>query len=125
MAELQVTQVKSAIGTKPKQRGTLRALGLGRSRGRSGELGARDARAALPPLLEARALGRSGELKTLAQRLHALLEVRALVLRLHASRRELLLVLRIAAPRGRELRWVRRELCARGGELRGQRVALR
>ncbi|CAB4835231.1 MAG: 50S ribosomal protein L30 [Actinobacteria bacterium] len=30
MAELQVTQVKSAIGTKPKQRGTLRALGLGR-----------------------------------------------------------------------------------------------
>ncbi|CAB4763934.1 unannotated protein [freshwater metagenome] len=30
MVELQVTQVKSAIGTKPKQRGTLRALGLGR-----------------------------------------------------------------------------------------------
>ena len=30
MAELKVTQVKSAIGTKPKQRGTLRALGLGR-----------------------------------------------------------------------------------------------
>ena len=27
---LQVTQVRSAIGTKPKQRGTLRALGLGR-----------------------------------------------------------------------------------------------
>ena len=25
-----VTQVRSAIGTKPKQRGTLRALGLGR-----------------------------------------------------------------------------------------------
>ena len=25
-----VTQVKSAIGTKPKHRGTLRALGLGR-----------------------------------------------------------------------------------------------
>jgi len=25
---LKVTQVKSAIGTKPKQRGTLRALGL-------------------------------------------------------------------------------------------------
>ena len=25
-----VTQIKSAIGTKPKQRGTLRALGLGR-----------------------------------------------------------------------------------------------
>ena len=46
------------------------------------------------------------------------------MLRLHASRRELLLVLRVAAPRGRELRWVRRELCARGGELRGQRVAL-
>ena len=30
MAELKVTQVKSTIGTKPKQRGTLRALGLGR-----------------------------------------------------------------------------------------------
>ncbi|MDP9387211.1 MAG: 50S ribosomal protein L30 [Actinomycetota bacterium] len=27
---LQVTQVRSAIGTKPKHRGTLRALGLGR-----------------------------------------------------------------------------------------------
>jgi large subunit ribosomal protein L30 len=27
---LQVTQTRSAIGTKPKQRGTLRALGLGR-----------------------------------------------------------------------------------------------
>ncbi|MDH4146739.1 MAG: 50S ribosomal protein L30 [Acidimicrobiia bacterium] len=30
MAELVVTQVRSAIGTRPKQRGTLRALGLGR-----------------------------------------------------------------------------------------------
>ena len=31
MAEmLRVTQAKSAIGTKPKHRGTLRALGLGR-----------------------------------------------------------------------------------------------
>ncbi|MFN0092632.1 MAG: 50S ribosomal protein L30 [Acidimicrobiales bacterium] len=30
MAELVVTQVRSAIGAKPKQRGTLRALGLGR-----------------------------------------------------------------------------------------------
>ena len=30
MAELKVTQVKSAIGSKPKHRGTLRALGLGR-----------------------------------------------------------------------------------------------
>jgi large subunit ribosomal protein L30 len=30
MAELLVTQVRSGIGTKPKQRGTLRALGLGR-----------------------------------------------------------------------------------------------
>ena len=30
MADLTVTQVKSAIGSKPKQRGTLRALGLGR-----------------------------------------------------------------------------------------------
>ena len=28
MASLQVTQVRSAIGTKPKHRGTLRALGL-------------------------------------------------------------------------------------------------
>ncbi len=27
---LEVTQVRSAIGTKPKHRGTLRALGLGR-----------------------------------------------------------------------------------------------
>lgn len=27
---LQVTQVRSAIGSKPKHRGTLRALGLGR-----------------------------------------------------------------------------------------------
>ena len=30
MAEIKVTQVKSGIGTKPKHRGTLRALGLGR-----------------------------------------------------------------------------------------------
>ena len=29
-SSLRVTQVKSAIGTKPKHRGTLRALGLGR-----------------------------------------------------------------------------------------------
>jgi large subunit ribosomal protein L30 len=28
--KLQVTQVRSSIGTKPKQRGTLRALGLRR-----------------------------------------------------------------------------------------------
>lgn len=28
MAKLRVTQVRSAIGTKPKHRGTLRALGL-------------------------------------------------------------------------------------------------
>lgn len=28
--QLRVTQVRSAIGTKPKHRGTLRALGLGR-----------------------------------------------------------------------------------------------
>jgi large subunit ribosomal protein L30 len=28
MANLRVTQVRSAIGTKPKHRGTLRALGL-------------------------------------------------------------------------------------------------
>jgi large subunit ribosomal protein L30 len=30
VAALKVTQVRSAIGTKPKHRGTLRALGLGR-----------------------------------------------------------------------------------------------
>ena len=30
MAELKVTLVRSRIGTKPKQRGTLRALGLGK-----------------------------------------------------------------------------------------------
>jgi large subunit ribosomal protein L30 len=30
MPQLKVTQIKSAIGTKPKHRGTLRALGLGR-----------------------------------------------------------------------------------------------
>ncbi|MEL6891345.1 MAG: 50S ribosomal protein L30 [Actinomycetota bacterium] len=30
MADIVVTQVKSGIGTKPKHRGTLRALGLGR-----------------------------------------------------------------------------------------------
>ena len=30
MANLVITQVKSSIGTKPKHRGTLRALGLGR-----------------------------------------------------------------------------------------------
>ena len=30
MAELKVTQVRSGIGTKPKHRGTLRALGLRR-----------------------------------------------------------------------------------------------
>jgi large subunit ribosomal protein L30 len=34
---LKVTQVRSAIGSKPKQRGTLRALGLGRI-GRSATL---------------------------------------------------------------------------------------
>ena len=28
MAEITVTQIRSAIGAKPKQRGTLRALGL-------------------------------------------------------------------------------------------------
>ncbi|MBS1836670.1 MAG: 50S ribosomal protein L30 [Actinobacteria bacterium] len=30
MGHVKVTQVRSSIGTKPKQRGTLRALGLGR-----------------------------------------------------------------------------------------------
>lgn len=30
MANLVITQVRSGIGTKPKHRGTLRALGLGR-----------------------------------------------------------------------------------------------
>ena len=37
MAKLRVTQVRSAIGTKPKHRGTLRALGL-RRRGQSNDL---------------------------------------------------------------------------------------
>lgn len=37
MAELKVTQVKSGIGCKPKQRGTLRALGL-RSIGKTNTL---------------------------------------------------------------------------------------
>ncbi len=30
MADLTITQVRSTIGCKPKQRGTIRALGLGR-----------------------------------------------------------------------------------------------
>ena len=30
MSEIRVRQIKSSIGTKPKHRGTLRALGLGR-----------------------------------------------------------------------------------------------
>ena len=30
MANIKVTQIRSAIGTKPKQRGSLRALGLRR-----------------------------------------------------------------------------------------------
>ncbi|MEJ6720417.1 50S ribosomal protein L30 [uncultured Ilumatobacter sp.] len=30
MSQIHVKQIKSAIGTKPKHRGTLRALGLGR-----------------------------------------------------------------------------------------------
>jgi len=37
MTELKVTQIRSMIGTKSKQRGTLRALGLGRI-GRSNTL---------------------------------------------------------------------------------------
>lgn len=37
MGSLQVTQVRSTIGTKPKHRGTLRALGL-RGVGRSNTL---------------------------------------------------------------------------------------
>ena len=37
MADLIVTQIRSMIGIKPKQRGTLRALGLGRI-GRSNTL---------------------------------------------------------------------------------------
>ena len=37
MSELKVTQIRSMIGIKPKQRGTLRALGLGRI-GRSNTL---------------------------------------------------------------------------------------
>lgn len=30
MAQIVVTQIKSTIGSKPKHRGTIRALGLGR-----------------------------------------------------------------------------------------------
>jgi large subunit ribosomal protein L30 len=30
MSEIRVRQIRSSIGTKPKHRGTLRALGLGR-----------------------------------------------------------------------------------------------
>ena len=30
MADLVITQTRSTIGTKPKQRGTIRALGLGK-----------------------------------------------------------------------------------------------
>jgi large subunit ribosomal protein L30 len=41
MSDLRVTQVRSAIGSKPKQRGTLRALGLGRI-GKSNVLPDRD-----------------------------------------------------------------------------------
>ena len=37
MTELKVTQIRSMIGIKPTQRGTLRALGLGRI-GRSNTL---------------------------------------------------------------------------------------
>jgi large subunit ribosomal protein L30 len=37
VANLKVTQVRSSIGTKPKHRGTLRALGL-RRRGQSNTL---------------------------------------------------------------------------------------
>ncbi len=37
MAGIKVTQIRSSIGIKPKQRGTLRALGLGRI-GKTNEL---------------------------------------------------------------------------------------
>ncbi len=37
MTELRITQIRSGIGSKPKQRGTLRALGL-RGIGRSNTL---------------------------------------------------------------------------------------
>ena len=37
MAQMKVTQIKSSIGCKPKQRGTLRALGL-RRLGQSNDL---------------------------------------------------------------------------------------
>ena len=37
MAAVKVTQIRSAIGAKPKQRGTLRALGL-RGIGKSNEI---------------------------------------------------------------------------------------
>lgn len=30
MSDLKITQVRSTIGSKPKQRGTIRALGLGK-----------------------------------------------------------------------------------------------
>jgi large subunit ribosomal protein L30 len=30
MGDLKITQTRSAIGSKPKQKGTIRALGLGR-----------------------------------------------------------------------------------------------
>ena len=55
MADLKVTQIKSGIGTKPKHRGTLRALGLGRI-GRSNTLpdrpGIRGMLAKVPHLVE-------------------------------------------------------------------------
>lgn len=37
MSEIRVSQIRSAIGAKPKNKGTLRALGLGRI-GKSNEL---------------------------------------------------------------------------------------
>ncbi|MDA8040631.1 MAG: 50S ribosomal protein L30 [Actinomycetota bacterium] len=40
MADLRIVQIRSAIGSKPKHRGTLRALGLGRI-GKSNVLGDR------------------------------------------------------------------------------------
>jgi large subunit ribosomal protein L30 len=61
---LSVTQVRSAIGTKPKHRGTLRALGLGRI-GRTNVLPdrpeIRGMIARVPHLVEVRAVDRPSE----------------------------------------------------------------
>jgi large subunit ribosomal protein L30 len=64
MAELVVTQVRSGIGQKPKHRGTLRALGLGKI-GRSNVLPdrpeIRGMIARVPHLVEVTEVGAAGE----------------------------------------------------------------